>query len=43
MAGWLMIAALVGGMTWAFALFGYEIIMWAKRRELERARAKRRQ
>ena len=41
MAGWLMIAALVGGMTWAFALFGYEIIMWANRREAERARAKR--
>jgi hypothetical protein len=37
MAGWLMIAMLVGGMTWMFALFGYMVLMWAKGRQEARA------
>mgnify|MGYP001171891968 CR=1 FL=1 len=38
MAGWLIIAALVGGMTWMFALFGYMVLMWAKGRQEVRAK-----
>jgi|TARA_R110002060_G_C2123323_1_gene98825 hypothetical protein len=33
MAGWLIIAGLVGGMTWMFALFMYMVLMWAKGRQ----------
>jgi hypothetical protein len=33
MAGWLIIAGLVGGMTWMFCLFAYVVLMWAKGRQ----------
>jgi len=37
MIGWLMIACLVGGMTWFFAAFAYTVLMWSKNRR-ERAK-----
>lgn len=36
MTGWLIIAGLVGGMTWFFAVAAYMVLMWAKNRK-ERA------
>jgi hypothetical protein len=33
MISWLMIAGIVGGMTWFFAAFMYTILMWSKNRQ----------
>ncbi len=33
MIAWLMIAGIVGGMTWLFAAFMYMVMMWSRNRQ----------
>jgi hypothetical protein len=33
MIAWLMIACLVGGMTWLFAVIMYSVLMWSRNRQ----------